>query len=143
MFTITKRNEMEKDKNRENPEYGRPYDDCGECGENYYLDENNSRLYTYDDFPSADNILTLSDCCDVYTRIFLPVDSESREAVRYYDIPEFHSRVPDESVMKMYLALYEIPEIQQKDLTPRQDRSILFGRYLLDYGFINPEDFEK
>lgn len=123
------------------PEFNRPYDDCPICGDAYYLNEQNAALYTYEDFPEANHILTLSDCCEAYTRIFLAEDSESYPILRYFRIPEVRTKVPNDYTMEAYIQIFDIPVVKEKEITPRQQTKVDFLGYLLDKGMIDPNSF--
>ena len=116
-------------------------DDCSNCEKEYKITNKNSVYYAYSEMPDANNLICKCPHCEYVTRVFLPSDSDTRDAIAPNKITTIISKNPDVDTMHSYLELYEIPIIKSHDVTPRQENIIRFARYLFDNDLITIEEF--
>lgn len=116
-------------------------DDCSNCEKEYKITKKNSVYYAYSEMPDANNLVCQCPHCKFVTRVFLPNDSETRDAIAPNKIPSIVSKNPGVEIMETYLQLYDINLIKQNEVTPRQENIIRFARYLFDNDLITIEEF--
>ena len=115
-------------------------DDCSHCDKTYKITNKNSAYYSYSEMPDANHIVCKCPHCKFVSRIFLPNDSETRDAIAPNKIPVVIRKTPGVEIMETYLQLYDIDLIKENEVTPRQENVIRFARYLLDNDLITVEE---
>lgn len=113
-------------------------------GVEFELTPENSEAWVHENMSEYDH-LVFDGNGQVY-RVYRRVLDNFDEIVEYMienDYAVVGEVYPDQKDIDAYHKVYGYPEIKLKELTPRQERKILFARYLLDHEFIIPDNFRE
>jgi len=108
---------------------------CKGCGEHIHCTAANTVMYAFTMQPWFTYImLTCPVCEDVSAQFFGP----EKWMIR---IPEFivaevgliSEDYPEDSLVKQYEQVYKLRMLEPRDLTPYQEKQILFWRWLIDH----------
>jgi hypothetical protein len=122
------------------PEY--PHDDCMHCEQKYHLATGNTYIFEYTDMPDAVHLCAICPHCSAINTIFIASEG-TREHFEQFGYGVHKQAVPNFEVMEAYLNLYEIPTVEQQELTPRKDARVQWLGYLLTNDKLTLEDFEN
>lgn len=116
-------------------------DNCNSCDKDTPVDKDTAYLVR---FTRCFGNFVLNKCvhCGFETRLFTTRDSEEHFIENGIPIAECHE-IPEPEFIEQYLDLFEIPLLEEKELTPRQDAKISNWGQFLQYVEVTVEDFER
>lgn len=118
-----------------------PFDTCMSCEQEYTLSKENTYVFRYEDMPGAEHLSSICPHCQQLNIAFLGTE-DNKEHFAQFGYGIANQTVPGVGVMEAYLNLYEIPLVQEQELTPRQEAHVKYLGHLLTSDYLTPEDFE-
>lgn len=118
-----------------------PFDECMTCEKEYSFELDNTYIFEIEDFPDAEHLATICPHCKQLNIAFLGGE-ETRAHYAQFGYGRRIDRVPQPDIMENYLSLYEIPLIQEQELTPRQEAHVKYLGHLLTSDYLTPKDFD-
>lgn len=116
-----------------------PHDECMHCNKQYTLTKANAYIFRYEDMPWAEHLSCLCPHCSAINTLFL--DESAREHYAGYGYGVHKQAVPSFEVMQAYLDLYEIPRLEAKELTEKEENAVKWMGYLLANDQLSVDDF--